>query len=145
MLHYLGNITITHGPDAGELSETKPTWQGVTIWMGKGWLNDGGWESHQLFAHEMGHVWDIRQWMQGGIKLHKDLGGSGFPWPLRKPETNVPVWERTVNRGKGNTGINEYFAEAFSWTIYNQTNTPSGVSALIDAMITDQASIFVGK
>jgi hypothetical protein len=142
MLDYLGDITITHGENNDEYSETWPTFQGTKIWLGKGWLNDGGWESHQLLAHELGHVWDIRQGMQGSLQLHEAQGGSGFPWPFRKPDPNVLPWDLDVNGGYGNGGINDYFAEAFSWTIYNKANAPSRVPALIDAMIINQASFF---
>lgn len=145
MLYYLGDITIVHGENSTERSRTKLTGGGVKILLGKGWMNAGGWDTKQLLAHELGHVWDLRQTMQGGIELHKDLGGSGFPWPFRDPESDVPEWSSDVNDRYGNGAIHEYFAEAFSWAIYDKTNAPSGVPELIDAMITDQASELGGR
>jgi len=79
-------------------------------------------------------VWDISSGLADSGKMNSDLGGSSWCF-FCSPGSNVPQWDKDYHNGYGNSGRNEYFAEAFSATIYNPTETSSGVSSWIDNQI----------
>lgn len=49
-------------------------------------------------------------------------------------------WSSRVNREYGNGSVNDYAAEAFSWSIYNSDYLPFGSNGIV-AMVVDQTII----
>ncbi len=66
--------------------------------------------------------------------MNRSLGGSSGCF-FCAPGDGVPQWAKGYHNGYGNSGRNEYFAEAFSATIYNPTKPPGGVSEWIRLQI----------
>jgi RHS repeat-associated protein len=121
---HLGNTTIEHASWADSHGETWPKWfvGGAKISLGKNWLNDP-WGAKVLFAHELGHVWDINSNFGASYLMNLDLGGSGVCL-FCNPGDGVPKWGLSYHPdgpdAYGNSGRNEYFAEAFAAAIYNR-------------------------
>jgi hypothetical protein len=142
ILQNLGNTNFVHASWGDSHGVTLPKFPGgATVKLGKTWLNDPIWTPNELVAHELGHVWDIHTGLAASADLIGDLGG-GSVWFFGKP-VNAPQWNpRVHNVGSdayGNLQRNDYFAEAFSVTIYSPTLTPPGVSTWIDANISNPA------
>ncbi len=143
MLRNLGNTTFVHASWGDAHARTLPNnlWGGSTISLGKTWLNNSIWKPNEHIAHELGHVWDIHTILAASADLIQNIGGGEVCY-LCKPE-NAPQWDPHIhNTGSGaygNTGRNDYFAEAFSVTIYSPGDAPSGVSTWIDANISSPA------
>lgn len=138
MLQASGNTTIIHWD--GDHADAMPYWTGSRIRLHQNWLTDG-WGAEVVFAHEVGHVWDINTGFAASYHMNMDLGGSGVCL-FCAPGNNVPQWDPGYHRtpsgdAYGNSGRNEYFAEAFSATIYNRGDAPIGVAAWIDTLISD--------
>jgi len=132
----LGNTTIKHGDFSDGHSDAWPFLGenfGARIRLNKNWLNDA-WGAEVVFAHELGHVWDINSGLTNSGKMNRDLGGSSWCY-FCAPGDGVPGWRSDYHRfngdAYGNSGRNEYFGEAFSATIYNPAYTPAGVSEWI--------------
>jgi hypothetical protein len=144
MLHALGFTTIEHGDNKDQHSYTWPQFPlgNAKITLGRGWLV--GWDARQLLAHELGHVWDLNRSMTTSFALNRAVGGWGGLCSLCDIGSGVPRWDKSVHYSQGdaygNSGINEYFAEAFSLTIYDRANTPNGVAPWIDTKIASEAS-----
>lgn len=155
MNKYLGGVSISHG-GKGQDSYTWP-WKHINL--GQGWLSDykGGdiWEPKQLLAHEMGHIWDMSSGNYLGIGggVGDDLmwavwGDPGKSLRVFRYEKSgdpaIPLgdarWLPSVNYGYGNGSVNDYAAEAFSWSIYNPSNLPFGDNGVV-AMVVDQTII----
>ena len=134
MLRMLGNTTIEHGyfddghsdawPFLGNNFESR-------IRLNENWLNDG-WGAKVVFAHELGHIYDINSSFAASYLINLDLGGEGVDL-FSPPGSQVPRWASDYHDGYGNSGRNEYFAEAFSATIYDRSNAPTGVAEWIDS------------
>jgi hypothetical protein len=128
-----GNTTIEHADFADGHSDAMPTWSGPRIRLNESWLTNA-WGAKVVFAHELGHVWDINSGFSHSGQLNKDLGGSSWCY-FCAPGNGVPQWKSSYHEfngdAYGNSGRNEYFAEAFSATVYSPTDTPSGVSEWI--------------
>ena len=142
MRQNLGNTTFAHASWEDSHAETWPKWfGGATVKLGKNWLNDPVWTPTELVAHELGHVWDIHTGFAASSELMYDLGGQGTSY-LGKPES-MPQWNPRVHNvgadAYGNSRRNDYFAEAFSVTVYSPQLTPAGVSAWINAAVSDPA------
>ncbi|MBE7435978.1 MAG: hypothetical protein HS100_18825 [Anaerolineales bacterium] len=168
ILEYLGGITITHDytlPNnqsypAGTPLASVPD-GGVTFLNGK-WTdktNNGGWDPHQLFAHELAHHLDCAS---SGYVGPGCVGGAGDmladfigaePGIVRfdlsgklsfLSDPYIPAnyrWSQSVHQGYGNNSTGEYFAESFSWNIYGQEKLPQSlVGAWLDVVISLQAS-----
>jgi RHS repeat-associated protein len=123
ILRILGGTRISHAGNSGQDSYSVP-WIGVRL--GKDWLGKGSWEPHQLLAHEMAHQWDITTFFSASQELGLSYNKQNAPW--------------TVTGGYGNKNSREYLAEAFSWSVYDPTNAPSGVASWIDDRITYETS-----
>jgi len=140
MLQYLGNTTFKHASWKDSHAEAWPNlFGGATVSLGGAWLS-GGWKPYETLSHELGHVWDINTGFAASYDLNVGLGGAGVCL-FCAPGPNVPKWNPAIHRDEsndayGNSGRNEYFAEAFSQTIYNRAQTPSGVSSHIDGQMT---------
>jgi len=149
MLAYLGNTTIQHGNS----NQALPSWltlTGVnTISLKQGQFN-ANW-----FAHEPGHVWDINSGNFLGIGggVGDDLMWAVWGDPRKsfrvfRYEKNgdpaIPLgearWRQGVNGGYGNGSVNDYAAEAFSWSIYNPDNLPFGSDGVV-ALVVNQTII----
>jgi RHS repeat-associated protein len=148
MLHALGNTTIVHRISEGK-SDALPLLGnnfGPRIRLYDGWLNDW-WGPKQLLAHELGHVWDINSMFYASLQMNVDLGGVGVCL-ICKPGKNVPQWDASIHPDHGdaygNSGRNEYFAEAFALTVYDRANTPNGVSGWIDEQISNPSYFLLG-
>jgi RHS repeat-associated protein len=131
-MHYaFGNTTIEHVGFTDGHSDTWPTLFGPRIRLNDNWLNDA-WGAEVVFAHELGHVWDINSGFTASGEMNRDLGGSSWCF-FCAPGDGVPQWKPSYHTtisgdAYGNTQRNEYFAEAFSATIYNPADAPAGVS-----------------
>ncbi len=140
MLRNLGNTDFVHASWNDPHAETWP-FGGATIYLGKTWLNHPIWKPNETISHELGHVWDINTGFAASADLIQNVGG-GEVWYFGKPE-KAPQWNPRIhpNNGDayGNSARNDYFAEAFSLTIYSPGDTPSGVSTWIDANIANPA------
>jgi hypothetical protein len=128
----LGNTTIKHGDFSDGHSDTWPTLFGPRIRLNKNWLNDA-WGAEVVFAHELGHVWDINSGLTNSGKMNRDLGESSWCF-FCAPGDRVPQWKSTYHTtpsgdAYGNTKRNEYFAEAFSAAVYNPNDVPARGSA----------------
>jgi hypothetical protein len=154
MNEYLDEISISHGGDGRASS----SWPWKQIYLGEDWLSGYGggdyWTPKQLFAHELGHTWDMSSGNYLGIG-----GGVGddLIWAVwGDPRTSLRVlrykggdpaipssayWNVGVNGGYGNGSINDYAAEAFSWSIYNPSNLPFGADGIV-SMVVDQTIKF---
>jgi hypothetical protein len=122
-------MLISHNPfEDGQRSYSLPV---VGIILGKGWLDKGSWEPHQLFAHEFAHQWDISTGFSASQELRITHNNKTAPWDVY-----------TNNGGYGNQGSREYLAEAFSWSIYDHSGLqmPSGNSLWIADRITYETS-----
>ena len=155
MNEYLGGVSIFHG-EAGRGSSS---WPWKQIYLGKDWVNDYSsgdfWAPKQLFAHELGHTWDMSSGNYLGIGggVGDDLMWAVFGDPrkslrvFRYEKTGDPAiplgdarWSSRVNGEYGNGSINDYAAEAFSWSIYNPNYLPFGPDGVV-AMVVDQTII----
>jgi hypothetical protein len=93
-----------------------------------------------VFAHELGHVWDINSNFGASYLMNLDLGGSGVCL-FCAPGNGVPKWglsyHPSAGDSYGNSGRNEYFAEAFAAAIYNRITrgVVSNAVAWIDSNI----------
>ncbi len=150
MNKYLEGVSIIHGGDGRASS----SWPWKHIYLGKTWLSGYGggdfWIPKQLFAHEIGHRWDMSSGNYLGIG-----GGVGddLMWAIwgdprksfrvfRYEKTGDPAiplgegrWFPSVNGGYGNGSVNDYAAEAFSWSVYNPNNLPFGSDGIVAAMV----------
>jgi RHS repeat-associated protein len=155
MKKYLGGVSIFHGGDGGR----SYAWPWRHIYLGKGWVRDykGGdfWSPNQLLAHEFGHIWDMSSGNYLGIGggVGDDLMWAVWGDPtkslrvFRYEKTGDPAiphgdarWRKSVNGGYGNGSVNDYAAEAFSWSIYNSNYLPFGSNGVV-AMVVDQTII----
>ena len=149
MIHALGNTNIVRGGWNDPHGEAWPRIFGTTIKLGNTWLSNSAWDSNQLLAHEFGHVWDMNTGNILGIgggpadELNYAMGGKAYLSPCRwctgKPDPNNPPGLWTVNGGYGNESVNDYFAEAFSWSVYGGA-MPTGVEDWISEQIIFEAS-----
>jgi hypothetical protein len=136
MLRAFGNTTIAHGNDSNGRSFA---WPWIGIQLDQNWMTHS-WGAKVLLAHELGHVWDINTGFAASLNMNRDLGGKGVCL-FCIPGTDVPQWRPDYHLDKntgiayGNGGRNEYFAEAFSATIYNRVSAPNHVAAWIDSQI----------
>jgi hypothetical protein len=157
MLEYFGGLSINH-LNRPERGESYPN-TGIPflpragiIFLGPGWENPSmGWDPKQLFAHELGHIWDCRS---GGLLIFGCAGGradqlmayiGAEPGRIRVlSPIYIPKeyeWPWRVHSGYGNGSSFEYVAEAFSWNIYDPTNLPQFELGLwINNEIATQAS-----
>jgi hypothetical protein len=138
MVNRFGNTTIDHVNFADGHSDTWPTFSGPQIRLNDNWLNDG-WGANVVFAHELGHVWDINSNFGASYLMNIDLGGSGACL-VCAPGNGVPKWGPSYHPHEGgaygNSGRNEYFAEAFAAAIYNRGDRGVvGAAAWIDSNI----------
>jgi len=125
------NTTIEHVGFADGHSDTWPTLFGPRIRLNDNWLNDG-WGAEVVFAHELGHVWDINSGLKYSGEMNRNLGGSSCSWCFfSAPGDGVPQWRPEYHGGYGNSGRNEYFAEAFAATVYSPDIVPAGASEWI--------------
>jgi hypothetical protein len=154
MNKHLGGVSILHGGD----ERTSSSWPWRHIYLGKTWLSgykDGGfWNPSQLFAHELGHTWDMSSGNYFGIGggVGDDLMWAVWGDPrkslrvFRYEKSGDPAippgayWDRGVNHGYGNGSVNDYAAEAFSWSIYNPNYLPFGSDGVV-AMVVNQTII----
>ena len=133
----LGNTTIEHVGFADGHSDTMPFLGenfGPRIRLNDNWLNDP-WGAEVVFAHELGHVWDINSGFTYSGEMNRNLGGSSRCF-LCAPGDGVPQWKSSYHTTKsgdayGNTKRNEYFAEAFSAAVYNPGDVPAGATEWI--------------
>ncbi len=165
---YLGGITIAHDyslpnnqayPSGTPLPSVPP---GGIIYLNGNWTDGtkkGGWEPHQLLAHEIGHHIDCASGGRvglgcvggGGDRLADYIGAE--PGIVRfdlagslsfLSDPNIPLsyrWSQNVNQGYGNHSSGEYFAEAFSWNIYDKRKLPqSQVGSWLDVVISLQSA-----
>ena len=140
-MHYaFGNTTIVHGNNSDSYSDAMPFLGdnfGSRIRLGKGWLNSN-WTPQEILSHELGHVWDITSRFSHSGKLNKTLGGSSWCF-FCDPGNDVPQWDPRYHPSNGdaygNSSRNEYFAEAFSATVYNPGIVPAGASEWIRLQI----------
>jgi hypothetical protein len=138
-MHYaFGNTTIEHINFSDGHSDTLPFLGknfGPRIRLSDNWLNDA-WDAQVVFAHELGHVWDINSGFVASGEMNRDLGGSSWCF-FCAPGDDVPQWDPRYHTKNGdaygNSARNEYFAEAFSATVYPPGNVPppAGVSEWI--------------
>jgi hypothetical protein len=142
MISAFGNTVIEHGYHTDGHSDTLPfigNNLGPQIRLDQNWMTDL-WGPKVLFAHELGHVWDINTGFAASYHLDLELGGRS--WLLGAPVDGVPRWPSYYHQipdgdSYGNTRRNEYFAEAFAATIYNPNDAPIGVTSLIDEQISN--------
>jgi hypothetical protein len=168
---YLSGITIGHHDSPGNVAfpggvPFQPS--GGAIYLNKSWINSsakGPWPPIQALAHELGHIADCNSGAflfyhcVGGAadQLNNAIGGdvssnnvwncrwcqpSGWPKDL---DENIPAefqWSASVNGGYGNGATADYFAEAFSWSIYDPSKLPHAptVEVLVWVIIMNQAS-----
>ncbi len=132
-MHYaLGNTTIEHVGFADGHSDAMPFLGenfGSRIRLNDNWLK-GGWGASVVFAHELGHVWDINSGFTYSGEMNRNLGGSSWCF-FCAPGDGVPQWRPEYHGGYGNSGRNEYFAEAFAATVYSPGIVPAGASEWI--------------
>jgi RHS repeat-associated protein len=124
-----------------------------TVYLADGW-------NRQALAHELAHSWDYNtgQVMDvvGAIRgtadyLNDFIGGNiisteGCRWcnlnDPNKPSSHIPpsyYWRRDTYYGNGSTA--DYFAEVFSWSIYDPSRIPgTDVKLWINTMIALEAS-----
>jgi hypothetical protein len=119
---YLGNLNIFHFYEAwGSMAI------GNNIFLGHDWLNSP-WDPQTLFTHELGHVFETRTGMNVSDWLNEYIGGDGGGFPKWNNGTRgIPqelFWDQRVHGGYGNRSTMDYFAEAFTWLIYDPTNIP---------------------
>jgi RHS repeat-associated protein len=148
MLRTLGYTTLVHGNLGDGAGRTMPKLFGATITLDKDWLTKG-WAPHQKLAHEFGHVYDINTGNYLGVgggpadDLVLAMGGNPYLSPCRwctgKPDPHNPPGRWTQHLGYGNESVNDYFAEAFSWSVYGGS-TPPGVNDWMVDLITYEAS-----
>lgn len=136
MQYALGNTTLTHGKNTDSYSETLLILGenfGSQISLGQGWLNSTSWTPEEILSHELGHVWDIHSGLTYSGEMNRNLGGSS--WCFFCAPGDVPQWDQfyhqTNGDAYGNSRRNDYFAEAFSATIYNPSIVPTGASEWI--------------
>lgn len=88
---------------------------------------------HQYVAHELGHVWDnnsidskVATWEGGGLAdvLVRYVGGSPVGYRWRNRTSGIPKDYRWKSVIDGNRSTADYFAEAFSWSVFEPTNIP---------------------
>lgn len=130
-----GGTTIMHSQHRSGRSYA---WPFIGVQLDKNWMTHS-WGAKVLLAHELGHIWDINTGFAASYHMNLDLGGSGVCL-FCAPGNNVPQWDPGYHRtpsgdAYGNSGRNEYFAEAFSATIYNRVSVPNHVVAWIDSQI----------
>lgn len=134
MLAALGNTTIKHVSFKSGRSFALPSLSGSVVLLDKNWLSHG-WGAKVLFSHELGHVWDINSWFTHSGEMNRSLGGSSWCY-ICALGNGVPQWDTLYHTDAsgdayGNSGRNEYFAEAFSTTIYPPDDNilvPAGAS-----------------
>ncbi|NOH04083.1 MAG: hypothetical protein HND47_19995 [Chloroflexi bacterium] len=161
---YLGGTTITHWSSKGAMA--LPDWLvGTnTIYLGRQNFDS------QIFAHELGHIWDINTssygpcvcGVVGGVadELNAVIGGSAFfrapsiRWMNDNNSSPIFTIPETVTYGNvtfynwfsgklgtyGNNSTADYLAESFSWNIYDHDNVPVLARAWVDTMIAVQAN-----
>jgi RHS repeat-associated protein len=132
MRKYLGGTTFVHGTLAGH-----PYTTGDTVHMYQNM-------SAEWITHELGHVWDNNSQVPrntcaaticgGGDADLLQVGIDGNPaWPrawnglFGNVSSGVPNgydWALTVDKGYGNNGTAEYFAQAFRYMIYDPSKIP---------------------
>jgi RHS repeat-associated protein len=115
-------------------------------------------EAIEWFAHELAHIWDSRTgWDMFGFKgglgdyLNQYIGGDVTlrgecrfcNYNGKPPSTSIPEEYRfgsQVNGGYGNGATADYFAEAFTWAVFDPSNLPrEDVKLWIDTMIALEA------
>ncbi len=137
-MHYaFRNTTIEHVNFSDGLSDAWPFLGenfGSRIRLNQNWLTNSSWTAQETFSHELRHVWDINSSFALSGEMNKDLGGSS-PCFFCTPGSAVPQWAKNYHSEYGNSKRSEYFAEAFSATIYNPTKTPTGVSTWVSFQI----------
>jgi hypothetical protein len=138
MQQAFGNTTIVHWD--GDHADAMPYWTGPRIRLHQNWLTDA-WGAKVVVAHELGHVWDINTAFAASYNMNRDLGGSGVCL-FCAPGNNAPQWRPEYHGGYGNSGRNEYFAEAFAATIYHPGNAPSGVVTWIEEKISTPVGVY---
>jgi RHS repeat-associated protein len=132
MQYAFGNTTIEHVDFADGHSDTMPFLGenfGPRIRLNENWLDDP-WGASVVFAHELGHVWDINSGFTYSGEMNRNLGGSSWCF-FCAPGDGVPQWRPEYHGGYGNSGRNEYFAEAFAATVYSPGIVPAGASEWI--------------
>lgn len=149
MLHAFGNTTIEHGYHKDGHSDAFPFAGqnfGARIRLDQNWMSHS-WGAEVLFAHELGHVWDINTGFAASYNMNRDLGGKGACL-FCAPGKGVPKWELSYHPDKGdaygNSGRNEYFAEAFAAAIYNRDDdgVVSNAVTWIDAKVSNPLNIY---
>ena len=152
---YLGGVSIFHGGEG----RVGSSWPWKHIYLGKSWLSGYGggdyWTPKQLFAHELGHTWDMSSGnylgIGGGVGDDLMWAVSGDPRKSfrvfryeKSGDPAIPLsdarWRQGVNGGYGNGSVNDYAAESFSWSIYNPDNLPFGSNGVV-AMVVNQTII----
>ncbi|MDL1943778.1 hypothetical protein FBQ99_15705 [Chloroflexi bacterium CFX2] len=146
MSYFLGNTTIVHGENTGQFSQTLPSINGNTIYLGKGWLN-GSWTPNRLLAHELGHVWDLNTANRvsvagaiGGVgdDLNSLIGGTvsesdGIHVWCRRCDVRsngynplIPSSYQYAQYSYANKSTADYLAETFAFAIYPKFNPGGG-------------------
>jgi hypothetical protein len=158
---YLGGTTITQWSNDG--GQTLPGWLVGTNTI---YLDSKGFDS-RLFAHELGHVWDMHTgvtWPWGtvggvGDSLNTYIGGniagtfsSRYSNYLGKPADpniksnnilgmlEIVQFDPSVVQGYGNGSTADYLAESFAWNVVDRQKTPIVASVWVDQAIIAQAA-----
>ncbi|HJS19229.1 MAG TPA: RHS repeat-associated core domain-containing protein, partial [Anaerolineales bacterium] len=158
MKSYLSGINIRLWSTPGQ-AQTVPNWLGGMS------LPDQGFDK-ALFAHELGHVWDMNTgttWPQGVVggvadSLNDFIGGNLSFFSKRyendilntgvidpnipsRIENGIEVIQFSFNvlDGYGNGSTADYLAESFAWNVVNRANTPIIASLWVDQAIIAQA------
>jgi len=133
MLDALGNTTIEHGYHDDGHSDAMPFLGenfSARIRLDQNWMTHS-WGAKVLFAHELGHVWDINSGFTNSGEMNRNLGGSSWCY-FCDPGNDISQWDPLYHQHNGdaygNSARNEYFAEAFSAVVYSPGNVPVGAS-----------------
>ena len=128
MNKYIGNITIVKHSIFG-----KSYTFDENVHLAKNWITDL--YPKELFAHELGHVWDDRTgttnckatWCGSGVgdSLAGYIGaGLHYPRFIYKVSGIDEAYEWIVRDGYGNHSTADYLGEAFGWAIFQPENIP---------------------
>jgi len=139
---FMKNKSTNMGLALAGASAIVPTDSGMILFTASGVVKN-------TVAHELAHVWDINSgkeacaatWCGGGHAdaLAEYLGGEpgGIRW--NNGTSGIPVnnsWDTTLSgRGYGNNSTADYFAEAFSWSIYDLAAVPQVAFLWIQTII----------
>jgi RHS repeat-associated protein len=137
MNKYLGGITLAHTDESPllPLRNRGHAWDN-TIFLPMGWESGGYSDPMEIFAHELGHIWDQRTSTSGfvggvGDNLNTFMGGFNLPFFRwlnlggTDPRLNSEyLFREVVREGWGNGCPADYLAETFGWSIFNPSSVP---------------------